>query len=56
MKYGLLISFVAFLWAGSFIAIKIAVEEINPITLAFLRFAVASSFKEKDKSKEKGFA
>ncbi len=42
MKYGFLISSVAFIWAGSFIAIKVAVEEVNPIMLAFLRFAIAS--------------
>ena len=42
MKYGLLISFVAFIWAGSFIAVKIAVKEVDPVTLAFLRFAIAS--------------
>ena len=42
MKYGPLISFVAFIWAGSFVAVKISVNQIDPITLAFLRFAIAS--------------
>jgi drug/metabolite transporter (DMT)-like permease len=32
----------AFFWAGAFIAGKIAVSEIDPITLTFIRFAVAS--------------
>ncbi len=42
IKYGFIISIVALIWAGSFIAVKIGVEEISPVLLAFLRFAIAS--------------
>jgi drug/metabolite transporter (DMT)-like permease len=41
-KYGFILSIVALIWAGSFVAVKIGVEEISPILLAFLRFAIAS--------------
>ena len=43
-RYALLTSIVALVWGGSFIAIKIGVENIPPISLAFLRFAIASPF------------
>ncbi len=43
-RYALLTSIVAQVWGGSFIAIKIGVENIPPISLAFLRFAIASPF------------
>lgn len=33
---------VSFIWAGSFIVVKIITEEINPIDLGFLRFLVAT--------------
>ena len=33
---------VAFVWAGSFIVVKTATEQINPINLGFLRFFVAT--------------
>lgn len=35
---------VVFLWGSSFVSIKIAVGEIPPITMAFIRFAIASAF------------
>ena len=41
-KHAFIISVVAFVWAGSFIAVKIGVGEISPVMLAFLRFAIAS--------------
>ena len=41
-KHALIISTVALIWAGSFIAVKIGVGEISPVMLAFLRFAIAS--------------
>lgn len=43
-RYALLTSIVALIWGGSFIAIKIGVENIPPILLAFLRFAIVSPF------------
>ena len=43
-KYEYIIPIVALIWAGSFIAVKTGVEEISPIWLAFLRFAIASPF------------
>ena len=42
MKYRLLMVLSALFWAGAFIAGKIAVSEIDPLTLTFIRFAVAS--------------
>jgi drug/metabolite transporter (DMT)-like permease len=33
---------VSFVWAGSFLVVQIATEEINPIDLGFLRFLVAT--------------
>jgi len=46
MNNKLLVSFilvlVSFVWAGSFIVVKIATEEISPIDLGFLRFLVAT--------------
>ncbi len=42
IKYGFIISIVALIWAGSFIAVKIGVDEISPVSLAFLGFAIAS--------------
>jgi drug/metabolite transporter (DMT)-like permease len=33
---------VALIWGGSFVAVKIGLEETSPFVLAFLRFAVAS--------------
>ena len=37
----LTLSFVVFLWGSSFTALKLGLEEIPPITLAFLRFLIA---------------
>jgi len=46
MNNKLLVSFilvlVSFVWAGSFIVVKVATEEISPIDLGFLRFLVAT--------------
>ncbi len=41
-EHAILVSIVALIWGGSFIAVKIGVESISPVTLAFFRFAVAS--------------
>jgi len=41
-RYAVIISMVALIWGGSFVAVKIGVEDIAPIMLAFLRFAIAS--------------
>jgi len=41
-EHAILVSIVALVWGGSFIAVKIGVESISPITLAFFRFVVAS--------------
>jgi drug/metabolite transporter (DMT)-like permease len=38
----LLLVLVSLIWAGSFIAVKITVNEISPIDLGFLRFLVAT--------------
>jgi len=43
-RYDIIIPFVALIWAGSFIAVKIGVKELSPVQIAFLRFAVASPF------------
>ena len=43
-RYDVIIPFVALIWAGSFIAVKIGVKELSPVQIAFLRFAVASPF------------
>ena len=40
----LLLIFVSLVWAGSFVAVKITVDEIPPIDLGFLRFLVATPF------------
>ena len=40
--YAVMVSIVALIWGGSFVAVKIGVENISPIMLAFIRFAVAS--------------
>jgi len=40
----LLLAFVSLFWAGSFVAVRIAVKEISPIDLGFLRFLVATPF------------
>ena len=46
MKQQILISilliFVALAWAGSFVVVNIATQEIDPISLGFLRFVVAT--------------
>ncbi|MCD6473865.1 MAG: DMT family transporter [Thermoplasmata archaeon] len=41
-EHAILVSIVALIWGGSFIAVKIGVEDISPIILAFFRFAIAS--------------
>ncbi len=40
----IILPMVSLVWAGSFIAVKVGVEELSPVTIAFLRFAVASPF------------
>jgi drug/metabolite transporter (DMT)-like permease len=35
---------ISFFWAGSFVAVKLTVEEISPIDLGFLRFLIATPF------------
>ena len=39
-----LLIFISFIWAGSFIAVKLTVNEIPPINLGFIRFLVAIPF------------
>jgi len=39
---GLLLLLVSFVWAGSFIVVEIATNEMDPIDLGFLRFLVAT--------------
>lgn len=39
-----LLIFISFIWAGSFIAVKLTVDEIPPINLGFIRFLVAIPF------------
>ena len=43
-RYDVIISLVALFWAGSFVAVKMGLEEMPPVEIAFLRFAVASPF------------
>jgi drug/metabolite transporter (DMT)-like permease len=40
----LLLVLISLTWAGSFIAVKVTVDEISPIDLGFLRFFVATPF------------
>ena len=40
----LLLALVSLVWAGSFVAVRITVEEISPVDLGFLRFFVATPF------------
>ena len=40
----LLLAFVSLVWAGSFVAVRLAVKEISPVDLGFLRFLVATPF------------
>ena len=40
----LLLVFVSLVWAGSFVAVRIAVKEISSVDLGFLRFLVATPF------------
>lgn len=40
----LLLVLVGLVWAGSFVAVRITVEEISPVDLGFLRFLVATPF------------
>ena len=40
----LLLVLVSLVWAGSFVAVRITVEEISPVDLGFLRFLVATPF------------
>ena len=40
----LLLTLVSLVWAGSFVAVRITVEEISSIDLGFLRFLVATPF------------
>lgn len=39
---GVLLLLVAFVWAGSFIVVEVATEEMDPVVLGFLRFLVAT--------------
>jgi len=41
-RISLLLVLISLIWAGSFIAVKITVNEISPIDLGFLRFLVAT--------------
>jgi len=43
-RYDIVIPVVSLVWAGSFIAVKIGLDEMSPVEIAFLRFAVASPF------------
>ena len=40
----MLLAFVSLVWAGSFVAVRMAVKEISPVDLGFLRFLVATPF------------
>lgn len=40
----MLLAFVSLVWAGSFVAVRLAVKEISPVDLGFLRFLVATPF------------
>ena len=40
----LLLILISFLWAGSFVAVDLIVDQINPIYLGFLRFLIALPF------------
>ena len=44
LKTALMLSFVVFLWGSSFTVLKLGLEEIPPITLAFLRFVIVLPF------------
>ncbi len=44
LKSALMLSSVVFLWGSSFTLLKLGLEEIPPVTLAFLRFLVALPF------------
>ena len=44
LKSALMLSFVVFLWGSSFTLLKLGLEEIPPITLAFLRFLIVLPF------------
>jgi len=44
MKSFLMLSFVVFLWGSSFALLKLGLEEISPINLAFLRFLLVLPF------------
>ncbi len=46
MKLGthLMLALLVVLWGSSYVFIKIALQEISPMTLAFLRFAIAAPF------------
>ena len=44
LSLAFLLAFVSLVWAGSFVAVKITVEEISPVDLGFLRFLVATPF------------
>jgi drug/metabolite transporter (DMT)-like permease len=44
LKRALMLSFVVFLWGSSFVWLKLGLEEIPPITLAFLRFSIFLPF------------
>jgi len=40
--YAVALALTMLIWAGSFIAIKVALEELNPFNLAFYRFLIAT--------------
>jgi len=44
LKSALMLSLVVFLWGSSFTLLKLGLEEIPPITLAFLRFLIVLPF------------
>ncbi|HHH78040.1 MAG TPA: DMT family transporter [Thermoplasmatales archaeon] len=43
-RYDIVIPMVSLVWAGSFIAVKMGLDEMSPVEIAFFRFAVASPF------------
>jgi len=43
-RYDIVIPVVSLVWAGSFIAVKMGLDEMAPVEIAFFRFAVASPF------------
>lgn len=44
LKSALMLAFVVFLWGSSFTLLKLGLEEVPPLTLAFLRFLIVLPF------------